>query len=138
VNLGLHENSNLNAVNDGKKYHRRVQTSKTSCRQRNSPDQLEAKDMLEGLKEQHRCILCNCAFIQRQNMVLHMHEKHEGLFIVCKHNGQCAEIFRTEAEKSEHILTLTNKKDKLIKCDFCCVMHRKSSKARHLKKFHKI
>jgi hypothetical protein len=55
----------------------------------------------------------------------HVHKKHAGLFIICKHNGHCTEIFRTEAEKSEHILELTNKKDKLMICDFCCVMYRK-------------
>jgi hypothetical protein len=69
--------------------------------------------------------------------VLHMHKKHAGLFIVCKHNGQCAEIFRTEAEKSEHILQLTREKRKQIKCNFCCVMYKKSLKARHFKIHHK-
>jgi len=134
VNLGLDENAKLN---DGKKYHKRVQTSETSCGQRVSPDQLEAKNTLESSKRQHRCILCNRAFNYRKDVVLHMQKKHAGLFIVCKHNGRCAEFFRTEAEKSEHILKLTNINDQLIKCNFCCLMYNKSGKVHHLKRHHK-
>jgi KRAB domain-containing zinc finger protein len=134
VNLGLDENSKLS---DGKKYHKRVQTTKTSCGQRVSPDQQETKDMLVGSKGQHRCILCNSAYTQRHSMLEHMRKKHAGLFIICKHNGHCAEIFRTEAEKSEHILQLTNENDKLIKCDFCCLMYCKRDHAKHLKIRHK-
>jgi hypothetical protein len=134
VNLGITENSKLN---ESKNYQKQVQTSKTSSGQCVSPDQQEAKVTLELSKRLHRCMLCNCAFTHRQKMVQHMHTKHSGLFIICKHNGKCAEIFRTEAEKSEHILQLMNKRDKLVKCDFCCVMHCKSLTAYHLKKHHK-
>jgi hypothetical protein len=132
VNLGLNENSKL--LSDGKKHHKLVQTSETSSRQSVSPDQLESS------KQHLRCLICNCALNSRKYMVRHMHRKHAGLFIVCKHNGKCAEIFRTEAEKAEHILALThlrNKKDKLIKCDFCCLMYRKREHANHLKMHHK-
>jgi hypothetical protein len=137
VNLGLDENSKLN---DGKKYYKQVQTSETSFGQPVSPDQQETKDVLKVSKRQHRCMICNRDFVLRESMVLHMHKKHAGLFIVCKHNGHCAEIFRTEAEKAEHILALTqipNKKDKLIKCEFCCFRYWKSRKANHLKIHHK-
>jgi KRAB domain-containing zinc finger protein len=137
VNLGLNENSENSKLNDGTKYHKREQTSETSCGQLISPDQQEAKDKLQGSKQQHRCMLCNCAYIQREKMMLHMHKKHAGLFILCKHNGHCAEIFRTEAEKSEHIIELRNKNANLIKCDFCSVMHSKSHTTMHLKKHHK-
>jgi hypothetical protein len=85
-------------------------------------------------------MFCNCAFTHRNGMMRHMHIKHAGLFIICKHNGHCAEIFRTEAEKSEHILQITqikNKKRKQIKCNFCSVMYSKSLKARHFKTHHK-
>ena len=128
VNLGLEGNSKFK---DGKKYHRQVQTSKTSCGEHGSPDQLQ------GSKLHHRCIICNCAFISLGSMVQHMHRKHAGLFIVCKHNGTCSKIFLTEGEKCEHILQLTNKKGKLINCDFCCAMYFKSDSAYHLKKHHK-
>jgi hypothetical protein len=130
VNLGLNEISKLK---DGKKYHKQVQTSITSCGQRVSPGQQKAKAPLEGTNRQHNCMFCNRAFIQRDKMVLHMHKKHAGLFIVCKHNGRCSKIFRTDAEKSEHTLQLTNKTGKPIKCDFCCVMYFKDGKAKHLK-----
>jgi KRAB domain-containing zinc finger protein len=103
----------------------------TSCGQSVSPDQLE------GSKQHLRCILCNCAFIHRESVVQHMHKKHAGLFIICKHNGKCAEIFRTEAEKSEHIREVTNKNGKLIKCDFCCLMYFKRNRANHFKRHHK-
>jgi hypothetical protein len=133
VNLGgLNENSKLN---DGKKYHKRLQSFKSSGGLRS--DQQEAKDTLEGSKRQHRCMLCNCAYVYQQSMVEHMHKKHKGLFIVCKHNGRCAEIFRTEAEKSEHIRELRNKNVNLIKCDFCCLMYCKRDHANHLKIHHK-
>jgi len=83
-------------------------------------------------------MLGNRAFNSRKFMVQHMHRKHAGLFIICKHNGKCAEIFRTEAEKSEHIREVTkNKKDKLIKCDFCCLMYSKNDQAHHFKIHHK-
>jgi hypothetical protein len=133
VNLGLYENTKLN---DGKKYHKRVQNSATSCGQSASPYQQEAKDTLEGSKRQHRCILCNRAFNYRKDVLLHMHKKHAGLFIVCKHNGKCSQIFRTEAEKSEHLLELKNN-GKLIKCDFCCVTYSRGAKAKHFKRHHK-
>jgi hypothetical protein len=137
VNLGLDENSKLNALNDGKKYYKRMKISETSCGQLVGTDQQKAKDIgLEGVKGQLRCTLCNHAFIYRRSMVKHMHKKHAGLFIVCKHNGHCAEIFRTEAEKSEHILEGTNKKYKLIKCEFCCLMFSKENQAKHFKKHH--
>jgi hypothetical protein len=128
VNLGLNENSKLN---DGKKYKNRLQTSKSSGGQPDSPDQLE------GSKKHLRCIICKCAFVKRVSILKHMDKKHAGLFIICKHNRQCAEIFRTEAEKSEHILKLTSKKDKLIKCNFCCEMHCKSLTSKHFKIHHK-
>jgi KRAB domain-containing zinc finger protein len=134
VNLGLNEKLKLNF---SKKYHRPLQTFKTTHVQRVSPDQQESKNTLEGSKWQHKCMLCNCAFTQRQSMVQHMHNKHAGLFIICKHNGHCAEIFRTEAEKSEHILELTNKRGKLITCDFCCLMYSKKDQAMHFKNHHK-
>jgi hypothetical protein len=128
VHLGLKGNSKFN---DGKKYHKQVQTSKTSCGQHGSPDQLQ------GSKLHHRCIICNCAFTSLGSMVQHMHREHAGLFIVCKHNGKCSKIFLTEREKSEHILQLTNKESKLINCDFCCALYFKHDSARHLKKHHK-
>jgi hypothetical protein len=128
VNLGLNENSKLN---DSKICKNRLQTSKSSGGQPGSPDQLE------GSKKHLRCIICKCAFTQRHNMLRHMHRKHAGLFIICRHNCQCAEIFRTEAEKSEHILKLTSKEDKLINCDFCCVMYCKSLTSKHFKIHHK-
>jgi hypothetical protein len=134
VILGLNENLKLN---DGKKYHKPVQTSDTSCGQSGTPSQQTAKNTLEGTKRLLKCMFCNCAFNHRNGMMKHVHNKHAGLFIICKHNGHCTEIFRTEAEKSEHILELTNKKDKLIKCDFCCVMYRKRDRANHFKKHHK-
>jgi hypothetical protein len=138
VNIGLNENSKINALNDGKKYHTQVQTSETFCGQYVGTDQLEAKDMLKVSTRQHRCMLCNCAFNSRQYMVQHMHKKHAGLFIICKHNGQCAEIFRTEAEKSEHIREVTNnKKGKLLNCDFCSLMYCKRDHTKHLKIHHK-
>jgi len=137
VNLGLNENSKINALNDGKIYLERVQTFETSCGQRVSPDQKKAKDTLEGSKRQHRCIICNFTFLSRQGMVLHMNKKHAGLFIVCKHNGRCSQIFQTEAEKSEHILELTHKKDKLLNCDFCCLMYFKADRTNHFKIHHK-
>jgi hypothetical protein len=129
VNLGLNENSKLNDSN--KNYEKRLQTSKSSGGQRGSLDQLK------GSKKHLRCIICNCAFVKRESILKHMHKKHAGLFIICRHNRQCAEIFRTEAEKTEHILQLTNKKDRLIKCDFCSVMHIKSILSKHLKINHK-
>jgi hypothetical protein len=58
------------------------------------------------------------------------------LFILCKHNGKCSRIFRTEAEKSEHLLELSNSEDKLMKCDFCCQMYPEKNKARHFKIHH--
>jgi hypothetical protein len=131
VNLGLNETLNLN---EDKKYHEPVQTSKTSCGQRGSTDQQRAK---EGLKGQHRCLLCNCALNSQKYMVQHMHRKHAGLFIICKHNGLCSQIFRTEAEKSEHILELTNKRGKRIKCDFCYLMYSERNQANHFQKHHK-
>jgi hypothetical protein len=134
VNLGLNENSKLN---DSKKYHKRVQTSDTSCGQSVSPSQQTAKNTLEGTKRQLKCILCNCAFIQHKSIVQHMHKRHAGLFIICKHNGVCTQIFRTDAEKSEHILQLTNKKVKLIKCDFCCLMYFERDHSNHFKRHHK-
>jgi hypothetical protein len=137
VNLGLNENSKINALNDGKKYLELVQTFETSCGQRVSPDQKKAKDTLEVSKGQHRCILCNRAFSRRESMVQHMHNKHAGLFIVCKHNGRCSQIFQTKAEKSEHILELMNKKDELINCDFCCLMYFKADRTNHFKIHHK-
>jgi hypothetical protein len=137
VNQVFNENSKLNALNDDKKYHKRVQTFKTSWGQRVSPDQQEAKDMLEVSKRQHRCMLCNRAFFNRQVMVKHMHNKLAGLFIICKHDGRCTQIFRTEAEKSEHILEVTNKKSKVIKCDFCCLMYFERDHAKHFKMHHK-
>jgi KRAB domain-containing zinc finger protein len=129
VNLGLNENSKLNDSN--KNFKKRLQTSKSSGGQRGSPDQLK------GSKKHLRCIICNSAFVKRVSILKHMHKKHAGLFIICRHNRQCAEIFRTEAEKSEHILDVTNKNSKLIKCDFCCIMYNKSSKRKHFKKYHK-
>jgi len=96
--------------------------------------------MLEVSKRLPRCMICNRDFVLRESMMIHMRRKHAGLFIVCKHNGHCAEIFRTEAEKAEHILQITqitNKKDKLVKCDFCFLMYWKSSKANHFKINHK-
>jgi hypothetical protein len=134
VNIALNENSKLN---DGNNNHNGMQTSETSCRQCVSPDQQEAKDTLEVSKRQHRCMLCNRDFIHRDSMVFHMHNKHAGLFIICKHNGRCAEIFRTEAEKSEHLLQLAREKRKQIKCNFCCVMYSNNLKARHFKTHHK-
>jgi hypothetical protein len=131
VNLGLHEYSKLN---ESKKYHKRVQTS---CRERVSPDQQKAKAMLKDQKKKLRCIICNRAFISRQGMLLHMHNKHAGLFIMCRHNRQCAEIFRTEAEKSEHLLKLTNKIDRVKKCNFCFQTYWKCDKAKHFKIHHK-
>jgi hypothetical protein len=128
VHLGLNESSKLNDV---KEYHKQGQTSETSCGQSVSPDQLK------GSKQHHRCIICNCAYTHEKSLVQHMHRKHAGLFIICKHNGRCAEIFRTEAEKSEHILQLTNKNVNLIKCNFCSVMHRKSLTAMHFRIHHK-
>jgi hypothetical protein len=89
--------------------------------------------MLKVSKGQHRCILCNCAFKRPNEMVHHMKKKHAGLFIICKHNGQCAKIFRTEAEKSEHIREVTNQ---LIKCDFCCKKYLKNSKTIHFQLNH--
>ena len=114
-----------------------MQTSETSCGQSDSSDQQGAKNTLEGSKRQHRCILCTRAFLHRESMVQHMHWKHAGLFIICKHNGHCAEIFLTEAEKSEHILELTKKIGKWIKCDFCCLMYCKADRANHFKRHHK-
>jgi hypothetical protein len=138
VNIGLNENSKINALNDGKKYHKQVQTSETFCGQYVGTDQLEAKDMLKVSTRQHRCMLCNRALFNRQGLVKHMHKKHAGLFIICKHNGQCAEIFRTEAEKSEHIREVTNnKKGKLLNCDFCSLMYSKRDHANHFNIHHK-
>jgi hypothetical protein len=128
VNLGLSENAKFY---EGKKYHKEVHTSETSCGQRVSADQLK------GSKQHHRCIICNCAYTHEKSLVQHMHNKHAGLFILCKHNGQCAEIFRTEAEKSEHILELKTKRAKLIKCDFCCLVYWKSGIAKHFETHHK-
>jgi KRAB domain-containing zinc finger protein len=128
VNLGLNESSKLNDV---KEYHKQGQTSESSCGQRGSPDQLE------GSKKHLRCIICKSSFVKRESILKHMRKKHAGLFIICKHNGQCAEIFRTEAEKSEHIREVTNKRGKLIKCDFCCEMYCKSLTSNHFKIHHK-
>jgi len=128
VHLGLNESSKLNDV---KEYHKQGQTSETSCGQSVDTDQLE------GSKLHHKCMLCNFAFNYQKSMVQHMHDKHAGLFIICKHNGKCAEIFRTEAEKSEHILQLTNLNDNLIKCNFCCLMYCKREHANHFKMHHK-
>jgi hypothetical protein len=136
VNLGLNENSDLK-LNESKKYQKQVQTSKTSSGQRVSPDQQKAKVTLELSKGQHRCMLCNCAYIHQNDMMKHMHKKHAGLFIICKHNAKCSQIFRTEAEKSEHLLQLTSKKRKQIKCDFCCLMYSKMDYAYHFQKHHK-
>jgi KRAB domain-containing zinc finger protein len=66
-----------------------------------------------------------------------MHNKHAGLFIVCKHNGVCSKIFRSETEKSEHIREVTQINDKLIKCDFCCLNYWKSFTSKHFKIHHK-
>jgi hypothetical protein len=63
-------------------------------------------------------------------------KKHAGLFIECKHNGKCSQIFQTEAEKSVHILEITNKKYKLIKCEFCCLMYSIKNQAYHFKIHH--
>jgi hypothetical protein len=134
VNLGLNGKAKFK---DGKKYHKRLQPSKSSGGQRVGSDQQEAKDTLEGSNRQHRCMLCNCVFVHRESMVEHMHKNHAGFFIVCKHNGVCTQIFRTEAEKSEHIIELRNKNVKLTKCDFCCLMYYKRDRLNHFKKHHK-
>jgi hypothetical protein len=134
VNLGLNENSKLN---DGTKYHNRVQTSETSCRQSVSSDQQEAKDTLEGSNWQHRCMLCNCAFNHHKDLVKHMHNKHAGLFIICRHSGWCSQIFRTEVEKSEHMLEVRNKIVDLKKCDFCCLRYCQRDHSKHFKRHHK-
>jgi hypothetical protein len=135
VNLGLDENSKLN---DCKKYHKQVQNFKTSRGQCVGTDQQEAKAMLKDPKKNLRCIICNRAFISRQGMLLHMHNKHAGLFIVCKHNGICSKMFHTEAEKSEHIREVTNRSiDLMMKCNFCGLIYCKGDKANHFKKHHK-
>jgi hypothetical protein len=134
VNIGRNENSKLK--ND-KKYHKQLQTLETPCGQSVSPHRHEAKDTLEGSKRKHRCILCNCASNSQTYMVQHMHRKHAGLFIVCKHNGICSKIFQTEAEKSEHIREVTNRSADLTKCDFCGLIYRKSDKVNHFKIHHK-
>jgi hypothetical protein len=139
VNLGLNENLKINALDGGKKYHEGVQTSETSCGQRvspDTPDQQKAKDTLEVSKRQHQCMLCTCAFNNRKDMVQRIKKKHAGLFIECKHNGKCSQIFQTEAEKSVHILEITNKKYKLIKCEFCCLMYSIKNQAYHFKIHH--
>jgi hypothetical protein len=130
VNLGLNENAK---AHDIKKHHTRVQTSYGN---RVSMDQQDDKEKQKDLKAQHKCMLCNCAFHYHSTMVKHLHNKHAGMFILCKHNGKCSRIFRTEAEKSEHIMEVINNST-LEKCDFCCKMYTKIDKARHFKIHHK-
>jgi hypothetical protein len=131
VDLGLNENTTLDDI---KKHHGRV---KSFCGQDVSTDQQDAKNKPLGTKRQHKCMLCNCSYTIRYEMVQHMHKKHAGLFFQCKHNGHCGKIFRTEAEKSEHLLELRNNNSNLEKCDFCCKMYFETNKARHFQIHHK-
>jgi hypothetical protein len=126
VDVGPNENSMLNVSK------KRVEIS---IRQYDGTNQQDAKDKTKDSKQQHRCMLCNRAFTLHYSMVQHMHRKHAGLFILCKHNRMCTEIFQTEAEKSEHILGLKNKN--LKKCDFCNLWYHKNQIEFHLKRHHK-
>jgi hypothetical protein len=110
VDLGPNENA--------KKHHEQVQAS---YEQHNSIDQLDAKVKPEESKPKHMCMHCDGVFIQRSAMVQHMQKNHAGLFFVCKHSSKCTQIFRTEAEKSEHLIGLKNKV-KLKKCNVCHIM----------------
>jgi hypothetical protein len=126
VDVGPNENSILDVSK------KRVEIS---IRQHDGTNQQDAKDKTKDSKRQHRCILCSCTFINHIAMVRHMHRKHAGLFILCKHNYKCNQIFRTEAEKSEHILGLKNKN--LKKCDFCNLWYQKTESENHFKRHHK-
>jgi KRAB domain-containing zinc finger protein len=107
------------------------------CGPRKSTDKQDAENKPLGTKRQHKCMLCNCAFTQRSGMLQHLRKKHAGLFILCKHNGLCSKIFRTETEKAEHILELKNKKFALKECDFCYKMYSESGTVSHFKRHHK-
>jgi C2H2-type zinc finger len=128
VDLGPNENAKANDIK------KQVQVSYGNCVSTNQQDD---KKKQKDLEAQHRCMLCNRAFNYHRSMLQHMHNKHAGMFILCKHNGKCSRIFRTEAEKSEHLLEVRNGADKLMKCDFCCQMYPKNGKSRHFKIHHK-
>jgi hypothetical protein len=131
VDLGRNEKTTLNDI---KKHHERA---KSFCGQYVSTDQQDAKNKPLGTERQQKCMLCNCSYTIGYKMVKHMHKKHAGLFIACKHNGRCTKIFRTEAEKSEHILELKKNNEKLEECNFCDKLYVQKHKISHLKIYHK-
>ena len=109
----------------------------SSCRQDISIDEQDSEEEPKHSKPQHiKCLLCNCIFVYHHSMLQHMKKHHAGLFIICKHNGRCSQVFLTEAQKAKHILELTNS-DKLKKCDFCQIMYNKESGKSHFKMHHK-
>jgi hypothetical protein len=67
----------------------------------------------------HKCFRCDQAFNVRSKFTDHLHTHHAGQFSECKHKGWCTKIFRTDEEKTEHVLK-DHKTEK--KCNFC---HRK-------------
>jgi KRAB domain-containing zinc finger protein len=126
VALGPNENA--------KKQHELVQTS---CDNLVGTDQQGANVKPESSKLQHRCMLCNCCYTLCSNLMQHMHKKHTGLFIQCKHNHHCTKIFRTETEKSEHLLELKIKIVSLGKCDFCDKVLYDREVLNHMQTYHK-
>jgi hypothetical protein len=83
----------------------------------------------------HQCFLCDHqAFDKHQGVVQHMRQKHAGQYVQCKHNGQCARLFRTEEEKKKHVL-----KDHkpMVNCDFCHRTYSFDSIRGHMAVYHK-
>lgn len=84
------------------------------------------------------CMLCNRYFSKRFNMRHHMRKDHAGQYDICrwKHNGAvCAQVFRSEADKFEHILKVH--KQKMVRCEFCFKAYSETHKSEHFLIWHK-